>query len=176
MSYLIFMVLAFAAAWATSRSMPRPFPLPPSQRLFVGLIGFASAAIAAKLPFLILNHDVLQHSGTLFASGKTILLGLVGGYAGVELAKWRLGIRTGTGRPLSPCRWQLGSASAGWDVSLAGVAMERRPVCRGASCFRQLMRLTRHPTQSLRDVISPDVWQRFYTSCFVPKLFQWSAV
>ena len=97
MSYLLFMVLAFVAAWITSKLMPKPFPLPPSQRLFVGLIGFSTAAIAAKLPFLILGDEILQHSGTIFSSGKTILLGLVGGYAGVELAKWRLGIRTKTG-------------------------------------------------------------------------------
>lgn len=97
MSYLIFMVLAFVAAGISSRLLPSPFPLPKRERLFVGLVGFSGAAIAAKLPFLILDEDLLHSAGTLLFSGKTILMGLVGGYAGVELAKWRLGITTKTG-------------------------------------------------------------------------------
>lgn len=97
MSYLIFMVLAFVAAGMAAKMMPSTFPLPKSERLFVGLVAFSCAAIAAKLPFLLLNDELLHSSGTLLLSGKTILLGLVGGYAGVELAKWRLGIRTKTG-------------------------------------------------------------------------------
>ena len=97
MSYLIFMVLAFVSAGVAAKLMPSTFPLPKNERLFVGLIAFSAAAIAAKLPFLILNDELLHSSGTLLLSGKTILLGLVGGYAGVELAKWRLGIRTKTG-------------------------------------------------------------------------------
>ena len=146
MSYLIFMVLAFAAAWATSRSMPRPFPLPPSQRLFVGLIGFASAAIAAKLPFLILNHDVLQHSGTLFASGKTILLGLVGGYAGVELAKWRLGIRTGTGDHFAvPVAVGIGVGRLG--CFFGGCCYGTATGLPWGVVFPTVDAITRHPTQ-----------------------------
>ena len=97
MSYLIFMVLAFAAAGLSARLLPSPFPLPKKERFFVGLVGFSGAAIAAKLPFLMLGEDLLHSAGTFLFSGKTILLGLVGGYAGVELAKWRLGITTKTG-------------------------------------------------------------------------------
>jgi len=97
MSYMFFMVLAFAAAWGASKLMPSPFPLAKRDRLYVGLVGFAGAAITAKLPFLFLNDDLLHNAGTLMFSGKTILLGLVGGYAGVELGKWRLGIKTKTG-------------------------------------------------------------------------------
>ena len=92
MSYLIFMVLAFVAAGLSAKLLPSPLPLPKKERFFVGLVGFSGAAIAAKLPFLILGEDLLHSAGSFLFSGKTILLGLVGGYAGVELAKWRLGI------------------------------------------------------------------------------------
>ena len=97
MSYMVFMVLAFLSAFVVSKFLPSPFPLPKRERLFVGLVGFSGAAIAAKLPFLIFSEGLLHSAGTLLLSGKTILLGLVGGYAGVELAKWRLGITTKTG-------------------------------------------------------------------------------
>ena len=146
MSYLIFMVLAFAAAGLSSKLLPSPFPLPKRDRLFVGLFGFSAAAIAAKLPFLFLNEELLHSAGSLLFSGKTILLGLVGGYAGVELAKWRLGITTKTGDHfVVPVAVGIGIGRLGcfFGGCCYGTATE---VAWGV-VFPSVDALARHPTQ-----------------------------
>lgn len=97
MIYALFLLLAIATSWYISRQIPNPLPLRRSQKAFICLVGFSTAVFAAKLPFLLFSESDLHNSGATFFSGKTILLGLVGGYAGVELAKWRLGITTKTG-------------------------------------------------------------------------------
>jgi len=53
--------------------------------------------IGAKLPFVLSDWEGLKSGRAWFDGGKTIVLGLVGGYFGVELAKWSLGIRIKTG-------------------------------------------------------------------------------
>ncbi len=97
MSYVLFMVLAMVSAAIVARCWPHSLALLPAQRWFIGLAGFSAAILFAKLPFLVLRDDVLQHAGTLLMGGKSILFGLVGGYAGVELAKKYLGVTTKTG-------------------------------------------------------------------------------
>jgi phosphatidylglycerol:prolipoprotein diacylglycerol transferase len=97
MSYPLFLTLGFLASWWISKQLPRQLELSASQKTFICLIGFSVAVFAAKLPFLLFRDSDLHNSGSIFFSGKTILLGLVGGYAGVELAKWRLGIKEKTG-------------------------------------------------------------------------------
>jgi phosphatidylglycerol:prolipoprotein diacylglycerol transferase len=67
------------------------------EKLAIGLGGFCGAMIGAKLPFLLADWEGLMSGAAWFANGKTIMLGLAGGYFGVELAKWLLDIRTKTG-------------------------------------------------------------------------------
>ena len=87
--------------------------------------------IGAKLPFVLADWPGLLRGSAWFSDGKTIVLGLVGGYLGVVLAKWGLDIKTPTGDsfvlPVAS-RWR----SAGWPALRAAVATGRRPACLGA--------------------------------------------
>jgi phosphatidylglycerol:prolipoprotein diacylglycerol transferase len=53
--------------------------------------------IGAKLPFVFSDWNEFLSGASWFASGKTILCGLVGGYFGVEIAKWCLDLKLKTG-------------------------------------------------------------------------------
>ena len=53
--------------------------------------------LGAKLPFVFSDWDSFLRGAAWFSNGNTILCGLVGGYFGVEAAKWSLGIRVKTG-------------------------------------------------------------------------------
>ena len=90
-----------AAAVATgiwlSRRMPSPSALTSSERLGIGLGAFCGAMIGAKLPFVVSDWDGFLSGAAWFSDGKTIICGLVGGYVGVEAAKWALGISVKTG-------------------------------------------------------------------------------
>ncbi|QGJ69183.1 Phosphatidylglycerol--prolipoprotein diacylglyceryl transferase [Planctomycetales bacterium 10988] len=63
----------------------------------VGLCGILGATLGAKLPFALWDWPGLLDGTTWFSNGKTIMLGLVGGYFGVEFAKWMLEIKEKTG-------------------------------------------------------------------------------
>lgn len=71
--------------------------LPWRQRVGLLLGAFCGAMIGAKLPFVLSDWEGLRSGAAWFSDGKTILLGLVGGYFGVEIAKWVLDIRIKTG-------------------------------------------------------------------------------
>jgi phosphatidylglycerol---prolipoprotein diacylglyceryl transferase len=90
-----------AAAVATgiwlSRRVPSAPGLTSGERLGIGLGAFAGAMIGAKLPFVIADWRGLLSGAAWFSDGKTIICGLVGGYAGVEITKWSLGITAKTG-------------------------------------------------------------------------------
>jgi phosphatidylglycerol:prolipoprotein diacylglycerol transferase len=53
--------------------------------------------LGAKLPFVLADWPGLLSGAALLSDGKTIMFGLVGGYFGVELAKWALDVRVKTG-------------------------------------------------------------------------------
>ena len=53
--------------------------------------------IGAKLPFALTDWEGLRSGAAWFAHGKTILCGIVGGYFGVEYAKWSMGVTVKTG-------------------------------------------------------------------------------
>jgi phosphatidylglycerol:prolipoprotein diacylglycerol transferase len=72
-------------------------PLAWWQKLGLGLGGFCGAMIGAKLPFALADWEGLASGTTWLADGKTILFGIVGGYFGVEAAKWTLDVRIKTG-------------------------------------------------------------------------------
>jgi prolipoprotein diacylglyceryltransferase len=73
--------------------------LPAERRLVVLAAAVAGAAVGSKLLAWLHNPaPVLAHpSLALLLSGKTIVGGLLGGLAAVELVKWRIGERTATG-------------------------------------------------------------------------------
>src|SRR5205823_2685634 len=95
--YTAIMALAIAAAAVVSRWTQRRLPLTRRERLGIALGAFCGAMIGEKLPFVLAGFDGLLSGAAWLANGKTIMLGLVGGYFGVELAKWAMEIRVKTG-------------------------------------------------------------------------------
>jgi phosphatidylglycerol---prolipoprotein diacylglyceryl transferase len=67
------------------------------QKIAIGIGAFCGAMLGAKLPFAISDWEGLQSGVVWISNGKTIVCGMVGGYLGVELAKWMSGIRIKTG-------------------------------------------------------------------------------
>jgi len=96
-TYAAIMLSAIAAAAALTRVTQRDSPLSRFEKLGLGIGAFCGAMIGSKLPFLLLDSEGLRSGSAWLADGKTIMCGLVGGYLGVELAKWALEIRVKTG-------------------------------------------------------------------------------
>ena len=96
-TYAAVMFAAVATGIVLSRWTQRPLGLTVGQRIAIGLGAFCGAMIAAKLPFVLADWDGLLTGRAWFDSGKTIVFGLVGGYFGVEIAKWSIGLRVKTG-------------------------------------------------------------------------------
>lgn len=151
MMYGLFMLLAFVSAWWVNRTLvagkvsSQP-ALPRNQKLFICLIAFGVAVVFAKLPFVIFADSQLHNAGALFLSGKTILLGMVGGYVGVELAKWRLGITKKTGDQFAvPVAVGIGVGRLGCFASgcCYGIGTEMP----WGVVFQSVDMLPRHPTQ-----------------------------
>jgi phosphatidylglycerol:prolipoprotein diacylglycerol transferase len=97
LAYPLLMGAAVATGWAVSRRTPRPPGLSGRQRLALALGAFCGGMLAAKLPFVLLDWEGFVSGAAWFDSGKTLVMGLVGGYAGVEATKWALDIRARTG-------------------------------------------------------------------------------
>ena len=95
--YVAIMLLALGSAIVLSRGRHRALPLRPGQRLLITVGAFVGAIFGAKLPFALSDHPGLLSGHAWLAGGKTILFGLVGGYAGVEVVKRALGVRIKTG-------------------------------------------------------------------------------
>jgi phosphatidylglycerol:prolipoprotein diacylglycerol transferase len=145
--YALVMGAAILAMSLLLRRSQARLPLAGWQKLGLGIGGFCGAMIGAKLPFAIADWDGLVRGTTWLADGKTILFGIVGGYFGVEAAKWALDIRIKTGDTFA--------------VPVAvGVAVGRLACFTGGCCFGTptslpwgvtFMRsgddLPRHPTQ-----------------------------
>lgn len=91
------MLAALSCGVWLSRYYKSDLDLQPSQKLWIGLFAFCGAMLAAKVPFIIPGLPGFHGAHGILVSGKTILLGLVGGYAGVEFAKWTIGVSTKTG-------------------------------------------------------------------------------
>lgn len=96
-AYTLIMAAAVATGIWLSRRLPSPLALTSSERLGIGLGAFCGAMIGAKLPFVVSDWDGFLSGAAWFSDGKTIICGLVGGYVGVEAAKWALGITEKTG-------------------------------------------------------------------------------
>lgn len=95
--YATIMLAAVATALVLSRRRQAPLPLSIGQRAGIVAGAFCGAMVGAKLPFLLADLPGLASGHAWLSDGKTIVTGLVGGYFGVELAKWALEIRVKTG-------------------------------------------------------------------------------
>jgi phosphatidylglycerol---prolipoprotein diacylglyceryl transferase len=96
-TYTLIMAAAIVVGVVLARRTQHALPLAPREKLGIGLGAFCGAMLGAKLPFVVADWDGMLSGAAWFANGKTILCGLVGGYFGVELAKWLLNIRIKTG-------------------------------------------------------------------------------
>jgi phosphatidylglycerol:prolipoprotein diacylglycerol transferase len=67
------------------------------ERWTLALGAFVGAMLGAKLVFLLVDPRASWLMDDFLDGGKTILGGMLGGYFGVELAKWTLGLRVKTG-------------------------------------------------------------------------------
>jgi phosphatidylglycerol:prolipoprotein diacylglycerol transferase len=96
-SYPLIIATAIVSGILIARRTQMALPLQPREKFFVGLGAFCGAMIGAKLPFVLSDWEGFLSGAAWFSDGKTILCGLVGGYFGVELAKWLLDVRVKTG-------------------------------------------------------------------------------
>lgn len=96
-TYPAIMALSVLVAALLSRGSQASLGLSGTQRLGIALGAFCGAMIAAKLPFLLSDWEGLKSGRAWVDGGKTIVLGLVGGYFGVEFAKWSMHVRIKTG-------------------------------------------------------------------------------
>src|SRR5436190_16368149 len=95
--YSAIMAVAIGVAAGLSRLTQRRLPLSRVEKIGIGLGAFCGAMIGAKLPFVLADWEGLKSGMAWFDGGKTIVLGLVGGYFGVEIAKWTMHIEIKTG-------------------------------------------------------------------------------
>lgn len=95
--YPLLMMAAMGTGVWLSRYYRSSLPLNPAQRLWIGMAAFSGAILAAKLPWLIPGLPGFAQPHSILTSGKTILFGMAGGYAGVELAKKHIRLKVKTG-------------------------------------------------------------------------------
>ncbi len=95
--YTLTMMFAVGTGIYLSRRSQQGLPIAPGDKLAIGLGAFCGAMIGAKLPFVLADWKGMLSGAAWFSDGKTILCGLVGGYFGVEVAKWVCDIRIKTG-------------------------------------------------------------------------------
>lgn len=96
-AYTAIMVTAVVVGGILARRTQRDLGLTRLERLGIGVGAFCGAMLGAKLPYVLASWPEPPSFNAWFSDGKTILLGLAGGYAGVEVAKWSLEVRTRTG-------------------------------------------------------------------------------
>ena len=96
-TYPALMGAAIVVGMLVGRWTRRPLPIGLGQRLGLTLGAFCGGMLGAKLPFVLLDWEGFLSGTAWFESGKTLMTGLVGGYFGVEAAKWAMHIKIKTG-------------------------------------------------------------------------------
>ena len=96
-AYPLIMLAALVACSLLLRRWQAKLPLRAGEKVGLGVGAFCGAFLGAKVPFVLADWEGLASGTAWLADGKTILCGIVGGYFGVELAKWSLDIRVKTG-------------------------------------------------------------------------------
>lgn len=96
-TYPAIMLVAIASGFLISRRSQSRLPISGRQQLGIALGAVCGGILGAKLPFVLSDWDGLISGSAWFDNGKTITFGLVGGYFGVEAAKWAIGLRIKTG-------------------------------------------------------------------------------
>lgn len=138
------MLGSVATAFVLRARTPQPSGLTPRERAGIGLGAFCGSMIGAKLPFALADWPGLVSGRAWAENGKTLVFGMVGGYAGVELAKAILRVKTKTGD--------------GFAVPVAGAVAVGRLGCFAAGCCHGVATrlpwgvdfgdgVRRHPTQ-----------------------------
>jgi phosphatidylglycerol:prolipoprotein diacylglycerol transferase len=95
--YSLVMLAALVTCSLLLRRTQARLPLAGWEKLGIGLGAFCGAMIGAKLPFVFMSEVGFWDGRAWLADGKTIMCGIVGGYFGVELAKWILQVQVKTG-------------------------------------------------------------------------------
>jgi phosphatidylglycerol:prolipoprotein diacylglycerol transferase len=144
--YTLIMFLAVASGTALLKLSQRSLPMPWEDKLAIGVGAFCGAMLGAKLPFALFGEAEFWTAAAWLSNGKTILAGLVGGYAGVEFVKWVLGIHTKTGDSFA--------APVALSVAVGRLACFVGGCCFGTPTtlpwgvvFPAIDSLPRHPTQ-----------------------------
>lgn len=87
--------------WIRARAVRRLGYDHDPRHVWVGAGALLGAIVGAKVGLVLFGPWVLQDVGRTLLSfdftGKTVLGGIAGGWAGVEVAKWLVGIRASTG-------------------------------------------------------------------------------
>jgi prolipoprotein diacylglyceryltransferase len=119
LTYSLIIAAALGVGFLAARLTQSRLPMSGRDKLGICLGAYVGAMLGAKLPFVLSDWDGFVSGVAWFSSGKTILCGLVGGYFGVEIAKWTLDLRVKTGDtfavpvPLSIAVGRLGCFFAG---------------------------------------------------------------
>jgi phosphatidylglycerol:prolipoprotein diacylglycerol transferase len=96
------MALAFVVGGLVAR---RPGPRPAMSRIEQAAVlagALTGSMVAAKLPYLFTDMEALRTGRAWLENGRTITWGLAGGYLGVEMAKWAVGVTQKTGDRFAP--------------------------------------------------------------------------
>lgn len=142
--YVGLMALSIAAALLLSRGRRSPSPLTNWQRLAIAFGALVGGTFFAKLPYVLSDWDGLVSGSAWLDNGRTLTLGLAGGYLGVEVAKLLVGVKQKTGDALAlPLAVSIGIGRLGCFVAgcCYGVPTSLPWACRFADG------IPRHPTQ-----------------------------
>ena len=97
LGYVAIMLGALGAGIAARRLVREPTPLSRGQRVALFLGAVIGGTLGAKLPYVLADPAGAVSGWAWLRDGRTLTWGLVGGYFGVELAKWLVGVRGKTG-------------------------------------------------------------------------------
>jgi phosphatidylglycerol:prolipoprotein diacylglycerol transferase len=138
------MLAAIATGVLVRRHAGASLPIPRWQSALLGISAFIGGALFAKLPYALGDWEGLRSGTAWVADGRTLTWGFVGGYLGVEVAKWALSVRVKTGDSFAV-------------PVAASIAMGRLGCFVGGCCFGRETSLPwsvdfgdgvhRHPTQ-----------------------------